>query len=65
VAGNRTVAAKSASPTATDMAILLTVTLPDSIISAAGRMFAILCGHSSHFFARVRRNWDLPNEWEY
>ena len=37
VAGNRTVAVKSASPTATDTVTLLNITLLNSTISAAGR----------------------------
>jgi hypothetical protein len=42
VAGNRTVAAKSASPTATDTVTLLNITLFNSTISDAGRI-ATLC----------------------
>jgi hypothetical protein len=38
-AGNRTVAAKSATPIATDTVILLTIGLLNSIISTAGRIF--------------------------
>jgi hypothetical protein len=37
-AGNRTVAAKSAIPTATDTVILPNITLLNSIISVAGRL---------------------------
>jgi hypothetical protein len=42
VAGNRTVAAKSASPTATDTVTLLNITLLNSTISDDGRI-ATLC----------------------
>jgi hypothetical protein len=43
-AGNRTVAVKSASPTATETVILLRITLPYSTISAAGRIFGAYRG---------------------
>jgi hypothetical protein len=54
VAGNRTVAAKSASPTATDTVTLLNITLFNSTISDAGRI-ATLC----HFVHGSNRRFEF------